>query len=110
MIEFGNNSVKESNPRMGDNDVYMKLWEFSNILYSTCAEGTTLYIFNDEECCDSFAKAWPDVTSLDDVELLAVHRSMFRMAKTLRDEICDMEVLQVYALEKDKFAVWVDSE
>jgi len=82
--------------------------DFVNRLYTVRTEDggqLMVYAFDDEECLDQFVR-----TGTRNVEgLVFIHSSDFKPHVTLRDKWCKAEVIQIYAIDTDVYAVLLEA-
>lgn len=101
----------KTDPRIQEEGHPVKLWEFVNLLFSNGDSlPVTVYIFDEEGCCDEFSDSYGKSDVSYNGYVLGVYRSDYRMATTFRSEICDMTVVQVHALERNVYAVFATVE
>lgn len=80
----------------------MTLEQLCKKFYGAGTGSTTVYVFDDECCFDSFCER-----SKGDDEVLFTIRSDFEPSVYLKDEYCKTKVKEISAVNTNALAVWI---
>lgn len=85
----------------------MTLLEFTNKLYSV-GDNTTVYVVDEEP--DGYGEETLRNHIAKSSSLLMTHLSCMVLSYYCKQEICNAEVMQIYALGKDEYMVVIDND